>query len=188
MKRFYLAGLGLTAAVALSPLGSTSLRNLFNAETTWAGVAHQPQVQLQLAADKQIVQTDPTGTKVTWQAVANGKTLVQPGDVIRYTISGANGGDRPASNLTVVQPIPKGTVYLLNSANGNSNNGTVITYSIDNGKNFVATPTVTVVLPDGKVETRPAPATAYTSVRWNFSKPLNPGAKALVAYQVKVQE
>ena len=186
MKRFYLA-VGLTAAVALSALGSTSLRSVFNAETL-AGVAHQPQVQLRLAAQKQVVQTDPTGKeKVTWEALTDG-TLVQPGDVIQYTINGANGGDRPASNLSVVQPIPKGTEYRLNSANGNSNNGIQVTYSIDNGRNFVTTPTITVVLPDGKTETRPAPATAYTNVRWTFGKPLNPGAKALAAYQVKVRE
>ena len=74
-----------------------------------------------------------------------------------------NKSDRPVKNLTLNQPIPKGMVYVLKSTN--MTNNAKITYSIDGGRSFVENPTVKVTLPNGKVETKPAPASAYTNIR-----------------------
>ncbi len=149
-------------------------------------VQNQPKVQLRLTAAKKIVQKDATGvSKVTWQSL-QGNVTVQPGDVIRYTVTGANNGDREASNLVVTQPIPKQTAYVLNSSTTIKSTATV-TYSIDNGKTFVAKPTVKVKLANGKVETRPAPAEAYTHVRWKFNNAIAAKSTVAAAYQVRVK-
>jgi uncharacterized repeat protein (TIGR01451 family) len=190
MKRLSIVGLGAIAAISLIPFGGTPLLvKAFNAGSTTAqNVARQPKVQLNLAAEKKVVQLDEKGKeKVTWQALNQGKAVVNPGDVLRYTVSGANKGNSPAKNLAITQPIPKGMVYVLKSATVASNESSAVTYSIDNGKTFVAQPTVEVVLPSGKVETRPAPAEAYTHVRWTVGNTLAPDAGVNVAYQVKVR-
>lgn len=146
----------------------------------------QRKVQLNLLAQKQVVQKDTQGKqKVTWQAL-QGKGIVQPGDVIRYTVSGANNSDRPIKNLVVTQPIPQRTMYVLNSTTV-KNEGATITYSIDKGKTFVAKPIIRVKLANGKVETQPAPANMYTHVRWKFEQPINPKTAVNAAYQVRVR-
>jgi uncharacterized repeat protein (TIGR01451 family) len=190
MKRLSMVGLGAIAAFTLIPFSGTPLLlKAFNAGSTTAqNVARHPKVELNLAAEKKVVQLDEKGKeKVSWQALNQGKAIVNPGYVLRYTASGANKGNSPAKNLVITQPIPKGMVYILNSATFASNDGSAVTYSIDNGKTFVAKPTVQVVLPNGKVETRPAPAEAYTHVRWTVGNSLAPDAEVNVAYQVKVR-
>jgi hypothetical protein len=101
-------------------------------------------------------------------------------------VNGANNGSRPATNLIVTQPIPKQTAYVLNSSSTIKSTATV-TYSIDNGKTFVAKPTVQVKLANGKVETRPAPAEVYTHVRWKFTDAIAAKSTIGAAYQVRVK-
>lgn len=147
-------------------------------------VKTQSQIQLRLEAEKQVIAQDQQGKQSkTWQPL-KGQALVQPGDVLRYTLSGENKSDRPVNNLTLNQPIPKGTVYVLKSAFAANNNK--LTYSIDGGRNFVENPTVKVTLPDGKVETKPAPANVYTHIRLQVP---SVAAKTTVkaTYQIQVR-
>lgn len=189
MKRFSIASLGAIAVIAAIPfIGempvSASLKSYAGAIAQQ--VQQQPQVQLRLTAQKKTVQKDPAGNpKVTWQPL-EGSVVVYPKEVIRYTVTGTNNSDRAVNNLAFTQPIPNKTIYVLNSAN-TGNNSAKITYSIDNGKSFVENPTVQVKLPNGKVETRPAPATAYTHVRWNFESAIQPKAAVNGTYQVQVR-
>ncbi len=190
MKSFYVASLTAIAVIAAAPFvsGMPVVANLQTAKTTIAqNVQRQAPVKMSLGAEKQIVQQDAQGKQqISWQLL-QGKVTVQPGDVIRYTLAGENNSDRPVKNLVFSQPIPQGTVYILNSANVAQNAGAKTTYSIDNGKTFVQNPTVKVKLANGKVETRPAPAEAYTNIRWNFGATVNPKATTMATYQVKVQ-
>ena len=48
-------------------------------------------------------------------------------------------------------------------------------------------PTVQVKLANGQTETRPAPDTAYTHIRWNFGKSVPAQAKVKGTYQVRVR-
>ena len=151
---------------------------------TIAQTLNRPQIKLALSAEKQIVSSDQNNQKaVSWKAL-EGKVSVNPGDVLRYTVTGRNEGDRAAKKLVVTQPIPKQMVYILATATNNSNAKT--TYSIDNGKSFVENPTITVKLANGQVETRPAPAEAYTHIRWNFGD-ATPKATVNAMYSVKVR-
>ena len=188
MKRSFLIGFG---AVALLASGSfvtelPAIANLLPKTAIAQNIQAKPQVQLNLTAAKKIVgQTNDGKQQVSWQNL-QGNVTVQPGDVIRYTVTGANNGDRPTNNLVVTQPIPRQTAYILNSSN-TINSSATVTYSIDNGKTFVAKPTVKVKLTDGKVETRPAPAEAYTHVRWKFTSAIAAKSKVAAAYQVRVK-
>jgi len=177
-----LAALLVSVPFATAPGFATTVQKDILAQN----VQNQPKVQLKLTAAKKIVQKDAQGKdKVTWQSL-QGNVTVKPGDIIRYMVIGANNGDREANNLIVTQPIPKQTAYVLNSSTTIKSTATV-TYSIDNGKTFVAKPTVQVKLANGKVETRPAPAEAYTHVRWKFTNAIAAKSIVAAAYQVRVK-
>ena len=174
MKRLSLAGLGAFALIATVPFVGQipGIANVWHSTSAYAegvggaiaqNVKTQGQIQLRLEAEKQVVAQDQQGKQSkTWQPL-KGQVVVRPGDVLRYTLSGENKSDRPVKNLILNQPIPKGMVYVLQSTNV-TNNAKVI-YSIDGGRSFVENPTVKVTLPDGKVETKPAPANLYTHIR-----------------------
>ncbi len=185
MKRFTIAGLGAIALLAAVPLVG-AVPGVPNISAIAQNTQHESQLHLQLDAAKQVVQKDEQSQqKITWQPL-EGEAVVKPGDVLRYTISGENFSDRALKNLTLNQPIPKGMVYTLKSATVNALDGTKITYSIDGGRSFVENPTVKVTLPNGKVEDRPAPATAYTHIRWNFGTQIAAKATVKGTYQVQV--
>lgn len=181
MKRSYIAGIGALAVLGAIPFVAQmpGLANLQANNLIAQNNQNKPRVQLNLSADKKVVQNNQT----SWQSL-QGNVVVQPGDVIRYNLVGENKGGSPAKKLVFTQPIPKGTVYVINSA---TNNNTKISFSIDGGKTFVANPTIQVKLANGKVETRPAPAEQYSFVRWNVQQPVNPKASVKVSYQVKVR-
>ncbi|MFN6483123.1 MULTISPECIES: hypothetical protein [unclassified Nostoc] len=166
MKRFYLAGLGAIALIATVPFFGQipGITNVWHSTSAVAqNIKTQGQIQLRLEAEKQVVTQDQQGKQSQKWEPLKGQVVVQPGDVLRYTLTGENKSDRPVKNLTFNQTIPKGMVYVLNSTNV-PNNAKVI-YSIDGGRSFVENPTVKVTLPNGKVETKPAPANAYTHIR-----------------------
>lgn len=187
MKRVSLAGIGAIAFVATLPfVGQTpGVASLWHSTSAVAqDIKAQERLQLRLEAEKQVVAKDQQGKQSkTWQPL-KGQAVVQPGDVLRYTLISENKSDRPIKNLTLNQPIPKGMVYVLNSIN--VANDAKITYSIDGSRSFVENPTIKLTLPDGKVETKPAPAIAYTHIRLQVP---SVAAKAIVkaTYQTQVR-
>ncbi|MBW4419156.1 MAG: DUF11 domain-containing protein [Myxacorys californica WJT36-NPBG1] len=203
MKKYWILGAGAAIALSALPLNgspalaeraSLGIAQIFNGSAISAtrnfveiaqNVLTQPKVNLHLVVDQQVVKKDQQGkTITTWQPM-NGKVQAKPGDIFRFTVTGKNEGNREAKNFAITQPVPKGTVYQLDSAT--LAQGIIATYSIDQGKTFVARPVVKVTLPNGKVEERPAPAKAYSHVRWTMSQDLKPNASAIAAYQVKVR-
>lgn len=183
MNRLFTAALATVALMApVSFNGAAFARDGALAQSAQT----KPQVQLALAAEKKIIQRDQKGKEqVTWQALGSSKAIVQAGDTIRYTVTGKNTSDKPASNLAITEPMPKGTVYVLNSSN--TEGAAKVAYSIDGAKSFTDKPMVQVSLPNGKVESKPAPAEAYTNVRWNFAKNLAPKTAVKAVYEVKVR-
>ncbi|MDF5710265.1 MAG: hypothetical protein PUP90_22005 [Nostoc sp. S4] len=165
MNGISFAGLGAFALIITVPFFSQipGVANIWHSESAYAQNIKTQALQLRLEAEKQIIAQDRQGKKSQKWEPLKGQAVVQPGDVLKYTLSGENQSDRPVKNLTLNQPIPKGMVYVLKSADV-TNNGK-ISYSIDGGRSFVENPTVKITLPDGKVETKPAPAIAYTHIR-----------------------
>lgn len=186
MKRFSISTLRtLTVIAAISFIGEVPVLASREAGTIAQNIQRQP-LQLRLGAEKKVLRKDQQGKQqVTWQTL-RGNVVVQPGDILRYVVTGKNNSNRAVRNLVVTQPIPKQTAYLLNSVTV-KNNKVKITYSINNGKSFVAQPTIQVKLANGKVETRPAPAEIYTYVRWKFEQPISPETAVNATYQVRVR-
>ncbi len=184
MKRRLTIGLSILAVAAAIPFasGTPVLAQLQQAGTAMVKNILAPKVKLNLGVEKQVASVDAQGkSKVTWTALEG---AVHPGDVLRYTLLSENAGDKPAKELKLTQPIPAQTLYQLDSAKANS---AKLTFSIDGGKTFVEKPMVTVKLADGKEELRPAPAAAYTHIRWDYSDSLAPLASVHAAYQVAVR-
>ncbi|PSB24794.1 hypothetical protein [Stenomitos frigidus] len=187
MKRQFALGLSVAAVILTIPFASKLpvVAGLFNSDVAIAKAMQHPKVQLNLMGEKQVISKDAQGKEIiSWQG---GQLAAQPGDVLRYRLMGKNEGDRPIKNLTLNQSIPKGTVFVLKSAKATSSQAARMTYSIDTGRSFVEAPTVQVTLPNGKVETRPAPAEAYTHIRWNLPNMLAAKAPVNAEYQVKVR-
>lgn len=187
MKRLSFVGLGVLAAIATVPLisGTPVLAGLQDLGESIVQQIRRPDVKLVMSADKQVTVVDEKGeSKLEWQAL-EGEVTVHPGDVLRYTVQSENEGEMSAKNLMITQPIPPQMTYVLDSAAGNKS--AKVTYSIDNGETFVEQPMVEVTLPDGTVEMQPAPAEAYTQIRWSFADSLDPTVAVDVNYQVKVQ-
>ena len=184
MKRRLSIGLGLLVVASALPFvsGTPVLAELQHTGAAIVKNILTPKVKLNLGVEKQVISVDAEGKqKISWVALEG---AVQPSDVLRYTLVSENAGDKAAKDLKLVQPIPAQTIYKLDSAKAN---GAKLTYSIDSGKTFVEKPMVTVKLANGKEELRPAPASSYTHVRWDYSNSLAPLASVRAAYEVAVR-
>ena len=192
MKRLHkILGLGaLTVALAVPFVSNTPVwAQLKSAGQAIAeNLQREEQIKLVLSAEKKVVEIDNKGqSKTTWQELSSKRVKVVPTEVIRYTLSGENVSDRAVNNLVVTQPIPNQTKYVLSSATVAQNGGAEITYSIDGAKTFVKKPVIKVTLPNGTVEERPAPAEAYTHIRWNFGDTVDSGVALKATYEVEVR-
>ena len=98
MKRWSIS-LGAVALVAATlPLlnGTPVMASLQQAGAAIAQRLQSPKVNINLAVEKQSVKVNAQGQKqVTWAALED-KAVVEPGNVLRYTLNGKNAGDLPA--------------------------------------------------------------------------------------------
>jgi uncharacterized repeat protein (TIGR01451 family) len=184
-KHFYLTSFAIATLLLslLSVRDKPVVAQLLKSSTVIAQNIQQPKVNLLLVADLQQISQDSQGKQVVSWKPLGGKATVKSGDVLRFTVTAKNEGGKAAKGLVITQPIRKGMIYKLNSATAVA--GATLTYSIDNGKTFVANPKIKVTV-NGKVEERPAPAEVYTNVRWNFAQQLEPNANVKAGYLVKV--
>lgn len=186
-----IAGFGTIALLASAPIlwgTPVGAEFLQVSQALVENLQQEPQVKLQLTAEKQVTTTDAQGqSQLTWHSVGGNEVEVTPGDILRYTLTGANDSDRAVKNLEITQPIPQQTAYVLESATVADIEGAEITYSIDGGQTFVVEPTVEVTLPDDTVEERPAPAEMYTHIRWNMGATVDSGVAMNATYQVAVR-
>jgi uncharacterized repeat protein (TIGR01451 family) len=136
----------------------------------------KPKIVIEIHQFKEV----PDG-KATKLVPATGAT---PGDVVEYQLEFRNDGDEAATNAVIEDPIPKGTTYLANSANGQD---AEITFSSDKGQTFAAPVRLTyeVKLPSGATEKRVATPAEYTNVRWTV-KAVPAGGKGKVSFRVRV--
>jgi len=122
-----------------------------------------------------VVQDDGS-TAEEWQAAET----IAPGDRIGYRITYVNTGEEAVSGVTINNPVPESTVFVMNSANGA---GTRVTYSAD-GTQFGRISDLKV-LEDGQV--RPAEAKDIEVIRWVIPAPVAPGSRGFVEFQVRVE-
>ncbi|MBW4508869.1 MAG: DUF11 domain-containing protein [Scytonematopsis contorta HA4267-MV1] len=190
MKNFSIANLGTVALIAAVPLTGTvpALLNIWEVGSAIAqNIQKQPQVQLQLDAEKLVITKDTQGKEnKKWQTL-KGQAVVLPGDILRYTISGKNISDKPVKNLVIDQAIPKGTIYVLKSAKAVNNVGKIY-FRVDAESKFVENPTVKVTVNNGKVATQPAPANKYTHIRFILNNPVAVNTTVKGTYEVRVRQ
>ncbi len=187
-KRYAASAIVFTAAAWVPLTGSPLFAQVVNASSNITqSILQRPQMRLNLSAERQLKlpqpQDQPQGqAKIQWQALDRQQAAVLPGDVVRYTLSGVNTGNGAAKNLSLTQPIPARTVLLPNTitvANGTAN---AVTYSVDNGKTFMAQPRIKVNGQD-----QPAPIAAYTHLRINLKPAIAPKGTVTAQYQVQVK-
>ena len=110
--------------------------------------------------------------------------LVKSGEILNWTITSVNEGNAPASEYKAVGKIPAGTQFVAGSTSADGS--AAVTFSIDNGKSFSATPMVDERQADGSVKKVPAPVSMYHQIRYAWSAPLNEGDKLNASYKVRL--
>ena len=118
--------------------------------------------------------------------IAMSAEKVKPQDKIEYTLRYRNVGDASASGVSLVGPIPAGTVYLNETATENDRMSPV--FSIDGGASFHQAPVTYVVKNEkGEEERKVATPDMYTHVMWNVASALEVGKEVAVSYRVQVK-
>lgn len=103
-----------------------------------------------------------------------------PGEVVQYDAIYRNQSDQPLRQVEPTLPIPRGMVYLPNSASPPP-----VLASLD-GRTFEPIPIRRkVIRPDGTEEEREVPATEYRALRWRISE-LQAGAQVTVTARAKI--
>ncbi len=120
------------------------------------------------------------GGEKSYQFVPAKKVL--PGEIIQYNTFFQNISNKPANNINIVNPIPKHTVYLPNSAQGKN---TQTVFSVDGGKHYGKAGTLKVRGKDGKWHL--AKPSDYTHIQWQYQGSLAPKAKQVVAFRVRLR-
>ena len=111
---------------------------------------------------------------------------VYPLDMVEYMLKYRNTGSASARGVSLLGPIPEGTVYLEKTATGID--GAEPLYSIDGGKTFHEAPvTYTVVNENGVEETREATPEMITHLKWDLDRDLDVGQEVIVSYRVQVK-
>lgn len=120
-----------------------------------------------------------TDTGETQRNLVPADTIV-PGDDVVYTITFVNISNESADNVVITNPISENLTYVVGSAFGP---GTVIEFSVDDGKSFAA-PDELMVATDG--EERPAAAEDFTHVRWTMQDGLQAGAQGMARFKARL--
>ena len=149
------------------------------AAAAWAAA---PKVEVSVQAAKEVVRTDASGKRTVELKPAS---QAASGDVIVYTLRAENTGSGPAVDPRIEDPIPAGTVLVLDSV---AKDGARIEASLDGGTSWQAYPaSITRKNARGEDETVPAPAEDYTSLRWVLNGPLQPGDGTDVSFKVRIR-
>lgn len=146
-----------------------------------AAVAQSPEVAITISVEREITRVDGDGrTVVTTEPV----DAARPGDILVYTLSAVNRGVTPALGTRIVDPIPGGTVLLVDDL-ATGDRPTVV--SLDGGRSWQGFPArIQQVDSDGGSRLVAAPAAAYTHLRWDLTTPLGPGETHDVSFRVRV--
>jgi uncharacterized repeat protein (TIGR01451 family) len=111
-------------------------------------------------------------------------TVVNPGEILDWTINAENTGNAAALAYKTVGHIPHGTEFVAGSAKAD---GAKTVFSIDGGKSYSPQPMIEEKQPDGSVKRIPAPSSMYTEVRYEWADPLAQGGKLSASYKVRVK-
>ena len=110
---------------------------------------------------------------------------VFPRDLIEYRLSYGNHGASAVKAVSITDPIPSGTEYVV--ATAKQQNGIAVEFSVDNGKSFHAWPVRVRQVVDGRETIVDAPASMVTHIRWTLHNELAPAEEVQLAYRTVVR-
>ena len=160
-------------------IASILISLLLLANQAVSAVQESGPIQLTSNAEVEIIKTDASGKQSIKRELA---TEVVPGKDVIYTLTFKNVGTSSGNDIVINNPIPEHTVYKTGSASGTD---TRISFSVDGGQNFAPPEQLTVTEANGN--TRSAKSSEYTTIRWQYTKPLQPGNKSSVEFRVVLQ-
>jgi len=138
-----------------------------------------PRLEVTVSVQREAVHVDASGRSTV---VLEPVKTANPGDVLVYRLHATNVGLGPAREAKIDDSIPTGTVLMPDSVGKN------VHASLDGGKTWQAFPaTIARKREDGQLERVPAPASAYTHLRWMLEDAVPPGGSAEVGFKVQVQ-
>lgn len=141
----------------------------------------KPQLSIEVKVEKEII--SQKGNKKLTKRVSAEKA--KKGDTLVYTLTYTNKTKETVTDVAVTDPIPQGSQYIIGTASGTD---TEITFSIDGGKTFQASPVRhKVKKPDGGEEMRDATPDMFTHVKWLIKKKVTPGRSGQVYFKVIVK-
>ncbi|MFA6450055.1 MAG: hypothetical protein WCX65_11325 [bacterium] len=157
---------------------------LISAPAAAAEKAEKPkaaQLSLAITAQKEVEKKKDGKTVIEYvsaEKAGKGETLV-------YTITYTNKTAAPVKSVSVVDPIPAGTVYIPGTAAGKD---TEITFSIDGGKTYLKAPVkYKAKKADGTGEEKLASPDMYTHIKWLIKRTVQPGKSGVVSFKIKIK-
>jgi len=158
--------LGLTLAFAAVPASADA-----DAEPRNDPVATgSGPLEVAFVVETLVVEETAGGQEVRrWQPAGR----LSAGDEVHYTIRVRNPGKAPVGDVVVTKRLPYGVHYLRGSAAGPA---CEVQFSVDGGGSFISPA-------NGTRASRKQPPSDYTHVRWILTKPLAPGATALLRFR-----
>jgi uncharacterized repeat protein (TIGR01451 family) len=161
-------------AFLAAALGAVATFALANAGT--------PRLEVQVRVEREVVRDDPSGRRVVHREPVG---VATPGDTLVYTLEARNAGDGQAVGANLDDPIPEGTTLVVDSVDRAA---APVSASLDGAKSWVAFPaTVERRAEDGTVTRVPAPAEAYTHLRWSLPGAIAPGESRNVSFKVRIR-
>jgi len=121
-----------------------------------------------------VVDQPDGSTSRAWEPAAR----LSAGDEVYYTIRVHNPGKAEVADVVVTKRLPSGVHYKRGSAVGPACD---VQFSIDGGTTFAAAEQLG--LGAGRKPARKVVPSDYTHVRWILSRPLAPGATALLRFR-----
>jgi uncharacterized repeat protein (TIGR01451 family) len=117
----------------------------------------------------------------------SGKTPVSyaPGDTVEYAILAENAGTGIMTQPEVVDPVPEGVRYIVDSARGENCR---IVYSVNKGMAYSVWPVmVTATNANGVKIERPARNEEVTHIKWVLKDALAPGGRKNLSFRAVVE-
>lgn len=126
----------------------------------------------------------PVGSGPTPSPKLQAAERVVPGDVLIYTVEVRNTGQYSVESAIVIQPIPRHTMYVADSAVGP---GVDVDYSVDGGRSFDTAEKLKSPATALAARSQRASAADYTHIRWRLHNRLKPQSIAFVRFRAQVK-
>jgi uncharacterized repeat protein (TIGR01451 family) len=137
--------------------------------STTAQAATPLQLSSDVFVERQVKRADGSNAVVLQKP-----NLVTPGDNLVFVVKYKNTGTKPATNISVTNPLPNAVAF-----NGTSDGLEMV--SVDGGKSWGFLPALRVAGQDGKQ--RAARMTDVTHIKWNLNQPLSAGSEGKLIFR-----